>query len=117
VVSGGCVSTVQLWVAGVGSTFPTPSIARTSKVCEPFTNPLMVCGLVQLTNDPVFNWHWNVELVSVEVNVNVTPVTLITPVGPLRIVVFGGVASTVQVRVAGVGSMFPTVSMARTSKV
>jgi uncharacterized cupredoxin-like copper-binding protein len=117
VVSGGCVSTVQLRVAGVGSTFPTPSMARTSKVCAPSVSPVIVYGLLQLTNDPVFSRHWNVEPVSVELKVNVTLVALMTPVGPLRIDVSGGVASTVQLRVAGVGSTFPTASMARTLKV
>jgi hypothetical protein len=35
VVSGAVVSTVQEWVAGVGSAFPAGSVARTSKVWDP----------------------------------------------------------------------------------
>ena len=36
-VSGG-VTTVQLWLAGVASTLPTVSVARTWKVCTPAAN-------------------------------------------------------------------------------
>ena len=39
------------------------------------------------------------------------------PEGPELIVVFGGVVSTVKLREAGVWSVFPTASVARTSKV
>ena len=54
---------------------------------------------------------------------NVETWTLIVPVGPLVIVVSGGVVSTgsvvstVKVRLAGVASVLPAASVARTSKV
>jgi hypothetical protein len=38
-VSGAKVSTVQVRVAGVASTVPAPSFARTEKVCEPPESP------------------------------------------------------------------------------
>jgi hypothetical protein len=38
-VSGAEVSTVQLRVAGVASTLPKESVARTEKVCEPLERP------------------------------------------------------------------------------
>ena len=44
-------------------------------------------------------------------------VSLVVPDGPESIVVCGGVASMVQVRDAGVASVFPTASVARTSNV
>ena len=44
-------------------------------------------------------------------------VLLTAPLGPVRIVVCGATVSTVQVREAGVWSMFPAASMARTSNV
>ena len=43
--------------------------------------------------------------------------SLVVPVGPAVIVVSGGVVSTVKVRVAGVASVLPAGSVARTSKV
>jgi len=38
-VSGGA-ATVQLWLAGVASTLPVASVARTWKVCEPSAKAL-----------------------------------------------------------------------------
>ena len=43
--------------------------------------------------------------------------SLVVPEGPVLIVVFGGVVSTVKLREAGVWSVFPTASVARTSRV
>ena len=56
--------------------------------------------------------HSNVELVSLEENVNVGEFVVIVPVGPVSIVVFGAAVSTVNVRVAGDGSGLPA-EMAR----
>ena len=39
-VSGGVTSIVHVYVSGVGSSLPDPSIARTRKVCEPPATPL-----------------------------------------------------------------------------
>lgn len=61
--------------------------------------------------------HSNVEPLSVESNVNVAEVVLTEPVGPVRMFVSGGVVSTVQVRSAGVWSVFPAVSVAFTENV
>jgi hypothetical protein len=44
-------------------------------------------------------------------------VELTVPLGPLEIAVSGAIVSTVQLRVAGVGSALPTASAARTEKV
>ncbi len=60
--------------------------------------------------------HSNVAFGS-EVNVNDTFVWLITPVGPPVIVVSGATVSTVNDRVAGDASVFPTASLARTENV
>jgi hypothetical protein len=40
VVSGAVTSTVHARIAGVASTFPAASVARTSKVCVPSARPL-----------------------------------------------------------------------------
>lgn len=39
VVSGAVMSMSQVYDAGVGSTLPALSMARTSKVCEPSASP------------------------------------------------------------------------------
>ena len=49
--------------------------------------------------------------------VNVGVVSLVGPLGPPVIVVFGAVVSTTKVCVAGEASTFPTVSTARTANV
>jgi hypothetical protein len=61
--------------------------------------------------------HSNVVPASPAMNVKVGVAVFTAPVGPLLIVVSGTVASTVKVRVAGVGSGAPVTSTARISKV
>ena len=56
-------------------------------------------------------------LASEEVNVKAAEVLATVPDGPPVIVVSGASVSTVQVRVAGVASVFPATSVARTLKV
>jgi hypothetical protein len=51
------------------------------------------------------------------VKVKLTLVEVVGSLGPLRIVVSGGVVSTTKTQLAGVGSTFPTVSIPLTSKV
>src|SRR5438552_18548192 len=48
-VSGGVVSTVHVRVAGVGSTLPAASTARTMKACWPSARPVQVWGFTQAT--------------------------------------------------------------------
>jgi hypothetical protein len=87
------VATVQVAVAGVGSTLSDGSVARTSKVCVPSARKEYVIGDAQATK-----------------------VLDVAPVGPDVIVVSGGVVSvpTVQVAEAGVVSLLPEASVART---
>ncbi len=67
--------------------------------------------------------HSNVDPASEEENVKLAELVLIVPDGPESIVVSGGVVSdggavlTVNVRVAGVVSVFPAASVAWTEKV
>ena len=49
VVSGGVASTVHVRDAGVGSTLPAASTARTNSVCEPSARPAKVTGSVHGT--------------------------------------------------------------------
>ena len=61
--------------------------------------------------------HSNVESASDEVNSNVGVESEVTDGGPEVMVVSGGDASTVNENVAGVVSVFPAASVARTAKV
>ena len=106
VVSGAVVSTVNDRDAGVASTLPAASVARTRNVYTPSASEPRMRGDVQGPNEPTAapgpsSRHSNVEPASVEENVNVALLTLIVPVGPPVIVVSGAVVSTVNERVAG----------------
>jgi hypothetical protein len=117
VVFGALVSTVIDRLAGVASTWPSPSTARTRKVCAPDESVEVVNGDEQLVNAPVSTEHWNVDGVSLDENANVGVESFVGPLGPEVIVVSGAVVSTVKARVAGVGSVFPAGSVARTENV
>ena len=117
VVSGGTVSTVKDQVAGVGSRLPAPSMARTAKVCAPSASASVVNGVVQAANAAASRRHWNVEPSSDAVKPNVGAFSWVELPGLLVMVVSGGTVSTVKAQVAGVGSMLPAPSMARTAKV
>ena len=117
-VCGAAVSTVKLRDAGVGSTLPAGSVARTSKVCAPSASEAVVCG--ERARSPgaavdaaleASSPAWSAE------KANVGVASFVGPDGPLSIVVSGAAVSTVKLREAGVGSTFPAGSVARTSKV
>ena len=61
--------------------------------------------------------HSKVAGVSLAENANVALVAVVVPDGPESIVVFGAVVSIVQFRDAGVASVFPAASFARTANV
>src|SRR2546426_8186346 len=119
-VSGGvvaAVSTVQVYVAGVGSVLPAGSVARTWKVWLPELSAMYVFGLVHEAKGEPSRVHSNVLPASVEVNVNSPTWLLDSAGGFVVIVVSGAVVSMVQVKLAGVGSTLPAGSIARTWKV
>ena len=82
---------------------------------------LVVHGLVQLPHAAESTRHSNVEPASLESNAKVGVASLVVPVGPDVIVVSGAVvsgggpAATVNERVAGVASVLPATSVARTA--
>src|SRR5688500_16993326 len=82
VVGGAVGTTVKLRLAGVASTLPTASVARTSKVCAPSARAAGVCepGPEQAPNAPESIRHWKLEPASVEEKANVG---VASPVGPL----------------------------------
>src|SRR5436309_16094141 len=114
VVSGAVVSMVQLKLAGVRSTLPTVSIARTWKVWLLAATALYRCGLVQAPNAAPSSLHSNVLPASVAVKLKDAEVLFVSVAGLLVMVVSGAVMSTVQLRLAGVGSTLPAGSIART---
>ena len=117
VVCGAVVSTVHVKDAALPSVLPAGSVARTSNVCEPSASPVYDCPLVQEANEPVSSLHSNVEPASVAVNEKLALVELVGLFGDVVIVVFGAPVSTAQLWVAGVASVVPAGSVARTSNV
>src|SRR5207247_917705 len=83
----------------------------------PSARPERLSGEVQLENAPESRLHWKVEPASVEVNWKLAVVSLVVTDGLTVIAVSGAVTSTVHVNEAGVASVLPTASVARTWKV
>jgi hypothetical protein len=78
-------------------------------------------GEVQAAQGPESSEHWYVEPLSLELKAKSAPVEVVVPEGPEPIVVSGGVVSaggvaacSVQLRVAGEGSVLPAASVAFT---
>src|SRR5205814_10494788 len=103
-------------VSGVGSVLPAASVALTEKVCDVLARLVYAFGGPQPVKAAPSSEHWNVELPSLAVNPNDTALPEGFP-GALVIVVLGGVKSTDHVNAAGVPSVFPAASVARTRKV
>ncbi len=72
---------------------------------------------MQEAQPPPSRWHSKVEPPSDEVKENEAPFAFVGSLGCAVIVVFGAAVSIVQVKLAGVGSVLPEASVARTSKV
>jgi hypothetical protein len=97
-------------------------VARTSNVCEPLARLEYAFGEVHAPHEPASSRHWNVEPLSLDVNVKLAELDVSVPDGPPEIVVSGAVVSgggtfTVHVRLAGEASVLPAASVARTSNV
>ena len=112
VVSGATVSTVNARDAGVGSTLPTASIARTKNVYAPLAVVVYACGDVHvgvraLAGAACPGGTGNVEPTSVPENRNDCAVVLTVPDGPPLIVVSGGPVSTEKLRGGGCGIRRP----------
>ena len=87
VVSGAAVSTVKLRDAGVGSTLPAGSVARTSNVCAPSANEAVVSGVEHEPHAPPSTRHSKLEPAWLDEKANVGVESLVGPEGPLSIVV------------------------------
>ena len=109
------VSTVNVRIAGVPSTLPAASVARTRTVCSPSLSGSVVSGVAHGVNAAVSTLHAKVAG-SLALNVSSAATMFVNSSGPLSIVVSGGVVSTVKWLAAGVGSTLPAASTARTRK-
>ena len=111
----GCDASIcQLNEAGVASTLPAASIARTANVCGPLVNALNAYGLCPAVKAAPSRLTWNVAAISFELNENVPLAELASAAGELTNVVSGIRVSTVHVNAAGEASTFPAASRART---
>src|SRR3954454_1957929 len=117
-------SMVQLRVAGVASTFSAASIARTENWCAPSASPDWPPAAPQGLQLPLSSAHSKLEPTSLEEKARLAEVAVVVAAGPLLIEVWGGgvsggggpvASSTVQIRAAGVESMFSASSIARTA--
>ena len=91
---GIATSTVQVWIAGVGSLLPAVSVAVTWNVCEPLTRLLKVWGEPQSSiSSPSMKQMY--ETASPDENVKVAESLFTMPEGPESMVVSGAVLSTV----------------------
>jgi hypothetical protein len=91
---GGVVEvTVQLAVAGVASTFPAASVARTANWCEPTASPEYAFGELQSAQARPSSRQAKVELGSLDAKAKLAVVAVVVALGPLVIKVLGGVLS------------------------
>ena len=111
--------TLHLRQAGVESTFPAPSMARTWNLCLFRFSLRYLIGLAQRPNRAPSSAHWkypeSAERSTIP-NLNTAQVLQVLLCGPERSSVLGAVVSTVNERLAAVGSAFVAVSVALTSK-
>jgi hypothetical protein len=108
---GAVRSTAHVRLAGVGSTFPAASRARTWNVCAPPVT-VYVFGVVHEANVPLSSEHSNVADASSAENVKVAVVEEVVPVGPESIVVSGAPVSTVTCTADELADLLPAVSVA-----
>lgn len=108
---------LQVCSAGLGSTLPAASTARTRNSCVPKRRFEYVLGDVQAANGDLSKLHWKVASFSLDTKEKAAVVLFAGLAGADVIRVSGGVVFSVQVRLAGVGSRFPAASRARTRNV
>ena len=116
-VSGGARSIVQVLVAGVASTLPAVSIARTENVWDPLPSSVNDAGDVQAAKEAESSLHSNVADPSPDVKENEAAPLFTTEGGCAVSVVSGAAVSIDHANVAGEGSTFPAASTARTDSV
>ena len=89
VLGSGSGTTVQARLAGVVSTLPALSVAKTSKLYSPGARSEISSGELQPANGSPLNEHWKSASSSSAVKKNVAVLLGVVPVGPPSIVVSG----------------------------
>src|SRR5918992_2265759 len=116
---GGGATIVQVWTAGVWSTLPARSVARTRSVCWASDRPVSSCGDSQSAYGPLSSEHSKRSTASSALSEKVAVVSIVGEAGPDRISGTGaggsGGGSTVPTQRSGVESKLPAASRARTS--
>ena len=107
---GFTVSTVQPWIAGVGSTLPAASFARTANVWGPFARALRVAGEVQAAKVAASWEHSKVLPASVLVKAKVAEALLVSA-GGLVVIVVSGAALSANVAVTDFAPSIVTVQV------
>jgi hypothetical protein len=118
--------TFHTYEAGCSSTTPSGLVARTRNSCSPFSTTQYAAGEVQRRKSAPSSEHSNVDP-GWSAPKTKTAFSLVLggcggvpsstrPAGP-ELMLVTGAATTVQLRVAGVGSAFPARSIARTRSV
>ena len=105
---------VQMRVAGVTSVLPAASVARTLNQCWPTARPVYSRGEVHAANAAPSIEHSKSAAGSSAVNVKLALELVVVAGGAVPIVVSGAAVSILQVYMAGVASVFPAASVART---
>src|SRR4051812_40048445 len=105
VTVGGPRSIDQVWLAGVPSTFPAASVARTSKVWLPSASAGVVCGLGREARLRAWTRPGRGEPAPEEWKVNVGVASLSSAGGIASRAVSGAVRSIAKVSDAGVASV------------
>ncbi len=118
VVFGAVVSIVQVKLAGVGVGVACGvGRADLEGVRAVGRGRCSSSGVAQEDQLPPSSWHSKVEPPSLELKEKSASAELLGSLGCAVIVVFGAAVSIVHVNDAGVGSVLPAASVARTSKV
>ncbi len=95
---------------------PAASRARSSSAYAPSDRPVSAVGDEHAAHWAPVRRHSNVAEASGEENVNDGAVARVSPDGPPVKAAVGAIVSTIQLRVAGVASVLPAASTARTLK-
>src|SRR4051794_40239866 len=101
---------VQTKVAGVASTLPTASVARTANACDPSARSERTKGEMQVAYAATSSLHSNDDPLSVDSKSNVGEGSFDGFAGCAVIVVSGATVSIVHEYVGGTGSVFPAPS-------
>src|ERR687893_2442864 len=82
---GGGATIVQVWTAGVWSTLPARSVARTRSVCWASDRPVSSCGDSQSAYGPLSSEHSKPSTASFAPSAKVAAVSIVGDAGPERI--------------------------------